>query len=87
MITPRQIRDIARLAETAGVSDELIRRLRQIYPSMHFTRCLDDEINDCNPVQEGARCNLYLVDARRHCLCLTRELEAANGLVLAEVVD
>lgn len=87
MITPQQLRDIARLAETDGVSDALIKRLRGIYPGMHFTRCLDDEINNCDPVQEGAHCNLYLVDARCHCLRLTKEMEAANGVVLAEVVD
>ena len=31
--------------------------------------------------------NVYLVDGRNHCLKLTETLEAATGLVLAEVLE
>lgn len=86
MITPQQIIDIARLVQTGGLDRKLIPRLRGIYPGMHFTYCLDDEINDVEPVWENPRFNIYLVDARQPCLRLTDNPHLATGVVLAEVI-
>lgn len=91
MITPRQLTDIARLAENRGVDYAALTHLRQVYPGLYFTQCLDDDINDAEPVLRGAGINLYLVDGRQHCLSLTQDLQAARGVVLAvteeEAVD
>lgn len=46
--------------------------LRQVYPGLYFTHCLDDDINDVEPALRGAGINLYLVDGRQHCLALDR---------------
>jgi hypothetical protein len=86
MIIPQQLSDIARLVESQGLDDKVMARLRGIYPGVHFTCCLDEEINDAKPVWESPRFNIYLVDSRNYCLRLTDSAEAATGLVLAEVV-
>ncbi|TVR60342.1 MAG: hypothetical protein EA420_14405 [Candidatus Competibacteraceae bacterium] len=91
MITPRQLTDIARLAETRGVDYAVLTHLRQVYPGLYFTQCMDDDINNIEPVLRGAGINLYLVSGRQHCLNLTLDLHAARGVVLAiaeeETVD
>ncbi len=83
MITPRQLNDIARWAETRGVDYAALTHLRQVYPGLYFTHCLDDDINDVEPVRRGEGINLYLVDSRQHCLRLTEDFQAATGVVLA----
>ncbi len=87
MITPRQINDIAHLAETLGVDYAALAHLRQVYPGLYFTHCLDDDINDVEPVLRGAGINLYLVDGRQHCLRLTEDFQAATGVVLAVAAE
>lgn len=87
MITPRQINDIAHLAETRGVDYAALTHLRQVYPSLYFTHCLDDDINEVEPVLRGAGINLYLVDRRQHCLRLTEDFQAATGVVLAVAAE
>ncbi|HPF57274.1 MAG TPA: hypothetical protein PK820_00635 [Candidatus Competibacteraceae bacterium] len=83
MITPRQLNDIAQWAETHSVDHAALSYLRKVYPGFYFTHCLDDDINDAEPVLHGARINLYLVDGRQHCLRLTGDLHVATGIVLA----
>jgi hypothetical protein len=87
MITSRQLNEMAQWAETHGVDDAALSRLRQAYPGVHFTCCLDDDINHAEPALQGAGINLYLVDGRQHCLRLTDELENATGIVLAVVTE
>ncbi|MFZ1643293.1 MAG: DUF6129 family protein [Candidatus Contendobacter sp.] len=87
MITPRQINDIAHWAETRGVDYAALAHLRQAYPGLYFTHCLDDDINDMEPVLRGAGINLYLVDRRQHCLRLTEDFQAATGVVLAVAAE
>ena len=90
MITPRQLNDIARWAESRGVDYAALSHLRQVYPGLYFTHCLDDDINEVEPALRGAGVNLYLVDGRQHCLRLTEDFQAATGVVLAittECVD
>jgi hypothetical protein len=83
VISPRQLNDIARWAETSGVDYAALSHLRQVYPGLYFTHCLDDDINDAEPVLRGAGINLYLVDGRQHCLRLTEDFQKATGVVLA----
>ncbi|HOB62378.1 MAG TPA: DUF6129 family protein [Candidatus Competibacteraceae bacterium] len=87
MITPRQLSDIAQWAETQGVDYASLSRLRQVYPSLYFTQCLDDDINNVEPVLRGASVNLYLVDSRQHCLQLTEDPQVATGVVLAVATE
>ncbi len=87
MITPRQLSDIAHWAETHGVDYAALTHLRQVYPGLYFTHCLDDDINDAEPVLRGAGINLYLVDGRQHCLRLTEDFQVATGVVLAVAVE
>ena len=87
MITPRQLGDIAHWAETHGVDYAALTHLRQVYPGLYFTHCLDDDINDAEPVLRGVGINLYLVDGRQHCLRLTEDFQAATGVVLAVAAE
>jgi len=87
MISHRQLATIVRLVEEQGLDSTLISRLRSMYPGMHFTHCLDEEINHVAPIRERPGFNVYLVDSRQHCLRLTEDFGSASGLVLAEVID
>ena len=87
MINRQQLATIVRLVEEQGLNSAMISRLRGMYPGVHFTHCLDEEINHIAPVQERPGFNVYLVDSRQHCLRLTESFELAGGLVLAEVID
>jgi len=87
MIGQQQLATIVRLVEDQGLDSAMIAHLRGMYPGVHFTHCLDEEINHIAPVQERPDFNVYLVDSRQHCLCLTEDFESASGLVLAEVID
>ena len=60
--------------------------LRQQYPTIHFTYCMDDDLPNNAPVFEHKNFNLYLIDGRDHCLCLTNDFEAATGIVVAEII-
>ncbi|MFZ1828187.1 MAG: DUF6129 family protein [Candidatus Competibacteraceae bacterium] len=88
MITPSQLHDIAQWVETHGVDYAALSRLRQAYPGVHFTDCLDDDIiHGAEPALQGAGINLYLVDGRQHCLRLTDDLQNATGVVLAVTTE
>lgn len=87
MISQEQLGDIARFVETEGLNDATISGLRTNYPGMHFTYCMDDDVNEVDPVQERQHFNIYLVDARQHCLRLTNDPDVATGIVLAEIVE
>ncbi len=48
---------------------------------------MEDDIPNHEPLMECRGFNLYLVDGREHCLCLTRNYEHASGIVIAEVLE
>jgi hypothetical protein len=87
MINPDHIQEIAAKVAAAGVNENTVAVLRQSYPGIHFTYCMDDDIPNHTPVVTCATFNLYLIDGREHCLCLTHDYDAATGLVIAEVLD
>ena len=60
--------------------------LRQQFPDIHFTYCMDDDLPNNVPILEKAAFNLYLIDGREHCLCLTNDYELATGIVVAEII-
>ena len=87
MITPEQLQAIATEIAAQPLNENVIGTLRSEYPGIHFTYCMEDDIPNHEPLLEFPGFNLYLVDGREHCLCLTRNYEHASGIVIAEVLD
>jgi hypothetical protein len=86
MITTAQVAEIAGKINSHGVGDAVVSQLRQDYKPLHFTYCMDDDIGHYQPVASEADFNLYLIDGREHCLCLTQNYAVATGIVVAEIV-
>ena len=86
MISKSQVNDIAAKIETMGVDETTVSALRQQYQPIHFTYCMDDDLPNNVPVIENAAFNLYLIDGREHCLCLTNDYDVATGIVVAEII-
>lgn len=87
MISPEQLQQIASNIRAQVLNEALVTTLRSEYPEIHFTYCMEDDIPNHEPMLEGQGFNLYLVDGREHCLCLTRNHEFATGIVIAEVIE
>jgi hypothetical protein len=87
MITVEQTEKFANLIEQQlPVDDAVVSGLRKAFPDLHFTYCMDDDVGAAKPVVEREAFNLYLIDGREHCLCLTNDHDVATGLVVAEVI-
>jgi len=86
MITKEQVNDVVAKIETLGLDDSTISELRQQYQGIHFTYCMDDDLPNNVPIIENETFNIYLIDGREHCLCLTSDYEIATGLVVAEII-
>jgi hypothetical protein len=86
MITNEQVNSIAARIETLGVDESAVSELRQQYQPIHFTYCMDDDLPNNTPVIERKDFNLYLIDGREHCLCLTNDYDVATGIVVAEII-
>lgn len=87
MITVELAQSIADQVKVSGLEYDTVSALRQTYPDVHFTYCMDDDITNGKPVVESSQFNIYLVDGREHCLCLTNDFDVATGIVLAEVIE
>jgi hypothetical protein len=88
MISHQLIDQVIAIITRAGASTESVAALREAFPDLHFTYCLDDEIGaGIAPLREADGFNLYLVDGRNHCLNFTPDINAATGMVLAEVTE
>jgi len=87
MIETQLVETIAQHVASRVVGDETVNSLRESYPGIHFTYCIDDDIVTGKPVIENEKFNLYLIDGREHCLCLTDDYETATGVVVAEVIE
>jgi hypothetical protein len=86
MITDAFLDQITTIVERAGLSTESLAALREAFPDVHFTYCLDDDISaHILPFREAEGFNLYLISGAEHCIKFTKDLEIATGLVLAEV--
>ncbi|MBV2133101.1 hypothetical protein KRX52_09835 [Pseudomonas sp. MAP12] len=78
---------VIRQTEQSVIDDALLARLRSAHPGAHFTACMDDDIAaNAKPVATRPGFNLYLVNSSDHCLALTNDLDAASGIVLAEII-
>ncbi|WP_347988546.1 DUF6129 family protein [Methylomonas sp. AM2-LC] len=87
MINPELLESIALKISELPLSETLISTVRSEYPGIHFTYCMEDDIAEHEPLLKYPGFNLYLVDGREHCLCLTRNYEHATGVVIAEVIE
>jgi hypothetical protein len=85
VMTLEDVEDIAEHVLREGVTSAARQRLRWRFDGIHLTFCLDDEVTGAEPVVRKPGLNVYLADARGHCIRLTNDLAAATGLVLAEV--
>lgn len=86
MITTAQLAEVSSKIKAHGVDESILSQLRQDYSDIHFTYCMDDDIGSYEPVLSETDFNLYLIDGREHCLCITHNHEVATGIVIAEVV-
>jgi hypothetical protein len=87
VIAPERLDQVSLIVARAGLNDQTLTALREAFRDMHLTYCLDDDVGVGEPVRREKGFNLYLVDGRGHCMRLTTDLDAATGIVLAEVDD
>ena len=87
MIASERLDQITLIVEKAGLSDQTLGALREAFQDMHLTYCMDEDIGVGKPIRREEGFNLYLVDGRGHCMQFTTDVEAATGIVLAEVED
>jgi hypothetical protein len=87
MISPDLLESIALAVNAHSLNDSIVALFRSEYPGIHFTYCMEDDIGNYQPMLEYPGFNLYLVDGREHCLCLTRNYEHATGIVIAERLE
>lgn len=87
MIASEQIEQITATVQQKGLNEVVIAGLREQFPGLHFTYCMDDDVCGPKPVHEAEGFNIYLVDGRDHCMAFTQNAEIATGVVLAEVED
>jgi hypothetical protein len=85
VIAPERLDQLALIVQKAGLNEQTLGVLREVYGDMHLTYCMDRDIGVGEPVRRESGFNLYLVDGRGHCMRLTTELECATGVVLAEI--
>lgn len=87
MIATEQIEQISSAVQQQGLDEVVVAGLRERFPNIHFTYCMDDDVCGPSPIMESNGFNIYLVDGREHCLAFTQSMDVATGVVLAEVED
>ena len=80
---------VERLADAVAEASPFLRdidlqkQLRDEFDGLRVVVCSDDDVPpNLPPARGNARCNLYYLDAGEHCVKLTRDAEAASGLVV-----
>jgi hypothetical protein len=83
-----QLVAIADAVQRQGADETAVASLRDAYPQLFFTLCGDDDIPPrLAPALKREGFNVYLADARDHCVTLTTDLEGATGIVFATVAE
>jgi hypothetical protein len=83
-----QLVAIADAVQRQGADETAVASLRDAYPNLFFTLCGDDDIPArLAPALKREGFNVYLADARDHCVSLTTDLEGATGIVFATVAE
>ena len=87
MIDDNVVNEVIDMIAAKGLSEATIGDLRDRFDGAHFTYCMDDDIGDARAYRECEGFNIYLVNSSDHCSVLTRDIDGASGMVLAEVVE
>ena len=87
MIAPERLDQVSLIISRAGLNDQTLMALREAFQDMHLTYCMDEDIGVGEPIRREKGFNLYLVDGRGHCMQFTTDLDAATGIILAELED
>ncbi len=82
-LSEQSLAAIGELLASADADAATMAELRRRFPGMPLSRCDAHDVADETPFRSFARCNLYLLDARDHCVRITSDPNAATGLVLA----
>lgn len=85
MIEAATLDEVLSFIETKGVHEGVVIALRERWPAIHFTHCLEDEMCLEKPVREGRHANVYLVNAHNTCAVVTDHQPSATGLLIAEL--
>ena len=85
MISQLQLEQVSGVLAQQPIDEAVLSSLRERFPDIHFTYCMDDDVVAVSPVHEAETFNLYLIDSRNHCLCFTQEMDVATGIVVAEI--
>jgi hypothetical protein len=85
MISQAQLDQVSGMLAAQPIGEAAVTALRERFPDIHFTYCMDDDVVAASPVHETESFNLYLIDSRNHCLCFTQEMDVATGIVVAEI--
>ena len=67
-----------------ATGNPLVPGLRGMFPDITFVRCSAQDM-DAPPFRISNRYQLYLMDRSEACIKLTDRLEAADGVIVAEV--
>lgn len=87
MISDETVSQVVNKLSDMGPGDAAIQSLRENFPEIHFTYCMDDDVCGPRAAFESETFNLYYIDGRDHCLAFTNQAEIATGIVVAEVMD
>lgn len=87
MLNESLLDDIVSQVSQQGLDETCVSKLRQQFNDLHFTYCMDDDMNASKPYKACEGFNVYLVSSADHCSTLTPDIELASGVVLAEVID
>ena len=87
MISDSRLAQIVQRVERQGMNSQILSQLRNAYPDLHFTYCMNADVINVPPVEKRPAFSVYLVDAHEHCLRLTTDRQLATGVVLAEISD
>jgi hypothetical protein len=86
MISAERLDQVTAIVERAGLNHQTLGLLRETFRDMHLTHCQDQDVGVVGrPVRRAAGFKVYLVDGRGHCMGFTTDMDAATGIVLAEV--
>lgn len=87
MLSEQSINEVIGVVNQLGLTEATIDELRKQFEGAHFTYCMDDDVGGYTPYRECDGFNIYLVNSQDHCSVLTREVDGASGMVLAEVIE
>ena len=80
------LNEIVSRLDNQGLQPHVLSQLRLDFPGIHFTSCMQDDISEnAKPIVCGTLYHLYLVNSSQHCSILSNDIDAASGVVIAEL--